>query len=38
MKKVAYVLAVVISFVLLFPGVSPAGKEDLVGTKVVGDQ
>ncbi len=37
MKKVACVLAVVISFVLLFPGVSPAGKEDLVGTKVVGD-
>ena len=37
MKKVAYVLAVVISFVLLFPGVSPAGKEDLVGTRIVGD-
>jgi len=28
MKKVAYVLAVVISFVFLFPGVSPAGNKD----------
>ncbi len=30
-------MAVVFLFVLLLPGVSPAGKEDLVGTKVVGD-
>ena len=37
MKKLGYFLAVVISFVLLFHGVSLAGKEDLVGTKVVGD-
>jgi hypothetical protein len=30
-------LAVVILLVLLLPGASPAGKEDLVGTKVVED-
>ncbi len=37
MKKTNYLSAVVISFVLLFPAVSSGGKEDLVGTKVVGD-
>ncbi len=37
LKKTGCFLAVVFLFVLLLPGVSPAGKEDLVGTKVVGD-
>jgi uncharacterized protein involved in high-affinity Fe2+ transport len=37
MKKLGYFLAVVTSFVLLFPGVSRAGKEDLVGTKIARD-
>ncbi len=37
MNKAGYFLTGVFLFVLLFPAVSPAGKEDLVGTKVIGD-
>jgi uncharacterized protein involved in high-affinity Fe2+ transport len=37
MKKTGYFLTIVLLFAFLFPKISPAGKEDLVGTKVVGD-